>query len=82
MSNENDRTVFRRPDGTWVNKRNAADRASSLHETQRDAEAEARSMLRNSGGGELTTMGRDGRIRSKDTIAPGNDPNPPKDKEN
>lgn len=30
---------------------------------------------------ELTTMGRDGQIRSKDTIKPGNDPNPPKDTE-
>ena len=34
-----------------------------------------------SGGGELTTKGVDGKIRSKDTIAPGNDPNPPNDKE-
>ena len=81
MSN-NDRSVFRRPDGTWVNKRNDADRASGLHDTQREAEAEAREMLRKVGGGELITMGRDGKIRSKDTIAPGNDPNPPKDKEN
>jgi hypothetical protein len=38
-------------------------------------------MLKNQGGGELTTKGVDGRIRSKDTIAPGKDPNPPKDKE-
>ena len=38
-------------------------------------------MLRNQGGGELTIKRPDGRIRSKDTIAPGNDPNPPKDKE-
>jgi hypothetical protein len=28
-------------------------------------------MLCNSSGGELTTMGADGRIRSKDTVAPG-----------
>jgi len=41
----------------------------------------AREMLKNQGGGELITKGRDGKIRSKDTIAPGNDPNPPKDKE-
>ena len=82
MSNKNNRSVFRRPDGTWVNKLNDADRASSLHTTQRDAESSARDMLRNAGGGELTTMGRDGRIRSKDTIAPGNDPIPPKDTEN
>lgn len=78
---DRDRTVFRRPDGTWVNKLNEADRASSLHQTQAEANEAARRMLSNAGGGERTTMGRDGRIVSKDTIAPGNDPCPPKDKE-
>ena len=81
MSKDRDRTVYRRDDGKWVNKRNDAGRASSLHDTQRDANDTAREMLHNQGGGELTTMGLDGRIRSKDTIAPGNDPNPPKDTE-
>lgn len=81
MSKGRDRTVFRRPDGTWVNQRNDAIRASSVHRTQKDAEDTAREMLRNQGGGELTTQGRNGRFRSKDTIAPGNDPNPPRDKE-
>ncbi len=38
-------------------------------------------MLENQGGGELTVKGRDQKIRSKDTIAPGNDPHPPKDRE-
>jgi len=76
-----DRIVFRRDDGTWVNKRNDSDRASSLHVTQKEAERSARAMLKNQGGGELTTKGVDGRIRGKDTIAPGNDPNPPKDRE-
>jgi len=38
-------------------------------------------MLKNQGGGELTTKGRNGRIRSKDTIPPGNDPLPPRDSE-
>jgi len=33
------------------------------------------------GGGERTTMGIHGKIVSKDTIAPGNDPNPPRDRE-
>ena len=80
MSKGKDRSVFRR-DGEWVNKRNDADKASSLHRTQAEAEAAAREMLRNQGGGELTTMGTDGKIRSKDTIAPANDPNPPKDTE-
>lgn len=81
MGNRNDRTVYRRSDGSWANKRNDAEKASSLHGTQREAEDAAREMLQNQGGGELTTKGRDGRIRSKDTIAPGNDPNPPKDTE-
>ena len=81
MSKDRDRTISRRPDGTWENKRNDARRASSTHRTQKEAVQEARQMLRNQGGGELTTKGLDGKIRSKDTIAPGNDPNPPKDKE-
>lgn len=81
MTNKNNRTVYRREDGKWANKRNDADKASSTHDTQADAEKAAREMLKNQGGGELTTMGRDGKIRSKDTIPPGNDPNPPKDQE-
>lgn len=82
MGKGRDRTVSRRSDGTWQNKRQDASKASTLHETQAAAEKAAREMLKNQGGGELTTMGRDGKIRSKDTIPPGNDPNPPKDQEN
>lgn len=81
MSKSQDRTVYRRSDGKWVNKRNDSDRASSLHPTQKDANAAAKDMLQNQGGGERTTMGLDGRIKSKDTISPGNDPNPPRDTE-
>ncbi|MEM9218851.1 MAG: DUF2188 domain-containing protein [Cyanobacteria bacterium P01_F01_bin.150] len=81
MSKEQDRMVYRNSDGDWVNKRNSASKAASLHRTQKEAESAARKMLRNSGGGELTTKGKDGKIRSKDTIAPGNDPNPPLDTE-
>jgi hypothetical protein len=76
-----DRTVSRRPDGLWENKRNDADRPSSLHERQSDAVKAAKENLKNQGGGELTTKGMDGKIRSKDTIPPGKDPNPPKDRE-
>ena len=75
------RTVSKRPDGQWANQKNGGSRASSLHATQAQAQAAAQQMLQNSGGGELTIKGRDGKIRSKDTVAPGNDPNPPKDKE-
>lgn len=81
MSKDRDRTVFQRSDGTWANIRNDAERASSLHRTQSEAIQAAKEMLTKEGGGELTTMGVDGKIRSKDTIVPGNDPNPPRDKE-
>jgi uncharacterized protein YdaU (DUF1376 family) len=81
MSKRNDRMVYRRADGQWVNKRNDSDRASSVHATQAGAEQAARQMLRRQGGGELTTKGRNGMIRGKDTIAPGSDPHPPRDTE-
>ncbi|MGH8192410.1 MAG: DUF2188 domain-containing protein [Rhodanobacteraceae bacterium] len=81
MAKGRDRIVSRRPGGLWENKRYDAGKASSLHETQAEAEAAARLMLHNQGGGELTTKGRDGKIRSKDTIPPGNDPCPPRDTE-
>lgn len=78
MIKKNDRMVFRRPDGDWVNKRNDSDRVSSKHSTQKEAEHSAREMLRHQGGGELTIKGVDGKIRDKDTVPPGHDPFPPK----
>lgn len=81
MSKPQDRMIYQRADGKWVNKRNDSDRASSIHDTQKDAAQTGKQMLINQGGGELIIKGRDGLIRSKDTIAPGNDPNPPKDNE-
>lgn len=73
MANPNDRTVFRREDGQWVNKLNDSDRASSVHDTQAEANKAAAEMLRNAGGGERTTQGLDGKFVSKDTIAPGHE---------
>ncbi len=81
MNKERDRTVSRRPDGKWENRRADGERASSLHPTQKEAADSARKMLRNQGGGELTVKGLDGKIVSKDTIPPGNDPYPPRDTE-
>lgn len=78
MSKKNDRFVSPRPDGTWANQRVGSDRAASVHSTQRGAEQAARENLRKSGGGELNIQGRDGRIRQRDTVPPGNDPCPPK----
>lgn len=74
MSKKSDRFVYQRNDGVWVNKKVGSDKASSTHETQQEAWNSAREMLQNSGGGELTVAGRKGKIVSKDTIAPGNDP--------
>lgn len=73
--------VSQRPDGQWANKRNDAGKASSLHSTQAAAAAAAKQMLISQGGGELSVQGVNGRIRSKDTISPGHDPNPPRDTE-
>lgn len=81
MSKGRDRMAYQRGDGKWVNKRNDTERASSLHTTQNEAAHSAKEMLKNQGGGELSIKGRDGLIRSKDTIPPGNDPCPPRDKE-
>ena len=81
MSRKNDRMVYKTTNGDWANKKNSAGKASSLHKTQKAAEDSAGEMLKHQGGGELITKGLNGKIRSKDTIPPGNDPNPPKGKE-
>ncbi len=73
MANSNNRSVFRRAKHTWVNKLDSADRASSVHATQAEANRAAADMLKNAGGGERTTMGIHGKIVSKDTIGPGNE---------
>jgi len=81
MSKPQDRTVSRRQNGGWENKKNSNKQASSVHSTQADAVNAAKSMLKNQGGGELAIKGLDGKFKSKDTIPPGIDPCPPRDKE-
>lgn len=71
---KNDRTVSQRPNGEWANKKDGAERATSLHRTQQGAANAARTDLKRSGGGELKIKGEDGKIRAKDTIAPAKDP--------
>lgn len=78
MSKPQDRTISRRPDGSWANKANGNSRVTSIHPTQAGAQNAARGNLQKQGGGELTTKGENGRIRQKDTVRPGNDPYPPK----
>lgn len=66
----------------WKVKREGADRAAGHFETQKDAEKAAKEFSKNSGGGEVRIHRPDGPIRDSDTVAPGNDPNPPRDKRN
>ena len=75
----NNRHVVKNPSGGWDVKGPGAQRSSSHHDTQAAAIDRAREIVHNLGGGEVVTHGRDGRIRDSDTIAPGNDPFPPRD---
>ena len=73
-----ERDVVKHPDG-WAVKKHNAQRASSVHRTQREAEKRAKEIVSNLGGGEVRIQGRDGRWRDSDTVPPGRDPHPPKD---
>jgi hypothetical protein len=75
----NERHVTPDPEGGWNVVKPNADRASAHLDTQAEAVDRAREIVGNSGGGEVVIHGKDGRIRDSDTIAPGNDPNPPRD---
>lgn len=80
MAANNDRHVVPNAAGGWDVVAPGASRASTHHDTQADAIDRGRQNVHNAGGGELRIHGRDGRIRDSDTITPGNDPNPPRDK--
>jgi len=67
--------VVPHPDG-WAVRREGADRASSVHETQQGAIDAGRDAAKGQRS-ELVIHGRDGRIRDKDSF--GNDPCPPRD---
>lgn len=75
MSN---RTISKRSDGKWANKKDGNKRATSLHDTQKQAEKVAREQLKKDGGGELKIKDENGKIRQADTIPPKKDPYPPK----
>lgn len=76
---KNDRFVVKREDG-WAVQKPRAERASVVTRTQAEAERRAKEIVRNLGGGEVRVQNRQGKWRDSDTVAPGNDPNPPKDK--
>ena len=72
-----DYSVYQDDSGMWAAKRNDAERAASRHETQAEAMKAAKQYIMNHGGGELTVMGENGKIREKNTYGK-NDPHPPK----
>lgn len=79
MSKDTDRHVVPNPGGGWDVKKPGADRSSSHRPTQSDAIDRAREIVDNAGGGEVVIHRPDGTIRDSDTVAPGNDPFPPRD---
>jgi hypothetical protein len=73
--------VMKMPEGDWVAKAEHAQRASSRHDRQDEAEAAAKGYAANAGGGQVFTHRADNnRIRSADTIGLP-DPFPPRDRE-
>lgn len=64
----------------WGARREGASRVSEYFDTQKLAEKAAKQFSGNNGGGEVRIHSVKGPIRDSDTVAPGNDPNPPKDK--
>jgi hypothetical protein len=64
----------------WSVKKPGTAAPVSRHRTQDAAEREAKRQVAREGGGEVRIHGRDGRIRDSDTVPPGRDPNPPKDR--
>ena len=81
MSNISNYHVSKNKDlDKWGAKREDSDRVSEYFDTQAEAEKAAKEFSSNNGGGEVRIHGLDGKIRDSDTVPPGNDPNPPKDK--
>lgn len=64
----------------WRVKKENSSKVSTYADTQKEAEKIAKKLSANSGGGEVRIKGLDGNFRDSDTVAPGNDPYPPKDK--
>jgi hypothetical protein len=79
-NNRNDRHVVKNSEGGWDVVGADAKRRSAHTDTQQQAIDRAREIVHNAGGGEVVIHDRHGLIRDKDTISPGSDPNPPRDK--
>lgn len=67
------RNVVPNSEGGW-DVTGAGERRSAHADTQAEAIARAKEIVHNAGGGEVSIHGRDGKVRAKDTVDPGNDP--------
>ena len=76
---KNDRYVVKHEEG-WAVKKAGAEKASSIHNTQKAAETRAKEIVENLGGGEVRIQGKSGQFRDSDTTRGGNDPNTPRDR--
>jgi hypothetical protein len=75
MPGEKDYWTQQCPDGKWESKREGADRASTVTDTQAEAWNYSKQWAAETKG-EALLKGRDGKIRERNTY--GNDPYPPK----
>lgn len=72
--------LMRHPNGGWQGKKTGAQRASIVGKTKRETEIKMKNLIRRQGGGELRIHNIKNRIIDSDTIAPANDPFPPRDR--
>ena len=75
---KSDRYVVKHPDG-WAVKKPGGKKPSSVHQTQKEAEKQAKKTVANLGGDEVRIQGRDRKWRDSDTVRPAKDPFPPRD---
>jgi Uncharacterized protein conserved in bacteria (DUF2188) len=75
----NDRFVVRHG-SAWAVKKGGSEEPESIHRKQSRAEQTAKKKVHDLGGGEVRIQGRDGRWRDSDTVPPGRDPFPPRDR--
>ncbi|MDI9916910.1 DUF2188 domain-containing protein [Rhodococcus sp. IEGM 1379] len=75
MAAKNNRIVSPNPKGGWdVKGAPGGKRASAHTDTQKEAISKANQIVGKAGGGEVSIQGKNGQIREKNTVAPGNDP--------
>lgn len=76
---KNDRYVVKHGKD-WAVKKAGVSTPESVHRKQSNAEQAAKNTVSRLGGGEVRIQDRHGQFRDSDTVAPGKDPFPPRDR--